>query len=374
MTGTETGVEAEAGYLGLQVISRWTAEGAEGAAGKGRWEEAHGVVEFDRARIAGSSGGQQERWFEALSARIERGQHTLVVGGSKQRRAALGAVLAGPDSCGLLVGGRVRSPRAHSGVARVAGGRRPYVRGGSSLWDLLVFPHDKAQSLRRGVEERHLAELLRCLEFGFLLAHVGSDWGKVIDWAKVLDRRGCAALAVCRVLYHAPEFAVIDDEALRELLPDQVRRVVAVANRHRTTIVVLAEADPFDDSPPLSPPQSAASSVSLRGTGSSSGSGDDAGFYACIGEFSRALRLRGARVWEFCSFGYGSAQRAAFDVAAARKWVWAADSDDGGQGFRSTLRRMPSTLSQCTTTERHWLVTPEYPLSPAGADRSGSSL
>ncbi|KAJ2764574.1 ATP-binding cassette long-chain fatty acid transporter pxa2, partial [Coemansia nantahalensis] len=368
---------AETGYLGLQVVAQWTDGGADSGGGKAQWEEACDAIEFDSARIVGSSG---QEWFGGLSVRIERGQHTLVVGGSKQRRAALGAVLMGSGGDGgsaALAGGRARSPRPCSGVAQVVGGRRPYVRGGSSLWDLLVFPHDKAQSLRRGVEERHLAELLRCLEFGFLLAHVSADWGKVIDWAKVLDRRSCAALAVCRILYHAPEFAVVDDDALRDLLPDQVRRVIAVASMHHITMVVLAEADPFDDSPPLSPPSSSASSTPPRnsGGGTSSSGGGEAGLYACIGEFSRALRLRGDRFWEFCSVGYGPAQRVAFDAGTARKWAWAPDADDGGLGFHSTLRRMPSSLSQCTTTERHWLVTPDYPLSPAGAtERTGSAL
>ncbi|KAJ1727216.1 hypothetical protein LPJ61_004692 [Coemansia biformis] len=360
------------GYLGLKVISRWAARGSDatGRAGGGRWEETQDVVEFEQARVVGGSDGAE--WFEALSARIDRGQHTLVVGGGQQRRAALGAVLLAPNGGGLLVGGVMRSPRPHRGIAHVVGGRKPYMRSGSSLWDLLVFPHDKSQSLRRGVEERHLAELLRRLEFGFLLGHVGDDWGKVIDWAKVLDRRGSTALAVCRLLYHAPEFALVDDDALRNLLPDQVRRVFGVANMHHVTMVVLAETDPFDDTTPLSPPASSSSSSSLVSPSGSTLCKGDIGFFACIGEFSRALRLRGSRVWEFCSFGYGSGQRAAFDTTMERQWVWSDGADGDGTVFRSSLRRKPSTLSQCTTTERHWLAASECPLSPTAVDCSGS--
>ncbi|KAJ2157727.1 ATP-binding cassette sub- D member 1 [Coemansia sp. RSA 552] len=284
--------------------------------------------------------------------RVEQGQHTLVVG-SRARRAALATVLMTSGARQLLAG-RVRAPRAHRNVVHVSTGR-PYMRAGSSLWDLLVFPHDKAQSQRRGVEERQLGQLLRYLGFGFLLEHVEDDWARVVDWAKVLDRSELAALALCRVLYHAPQFALVDDDALASLRPDHVAQVFSAANMHHVTLLVLADVDPFDDSLASPPPSAHAPKAPAQG------------FITSIGEFSRALRLH-PDGWDFCSFGYG--KRPAFDPLGARRWVWATAADK-----QARLVRRTSTISQCSTTERRWLVSPECPMSPTTHDpRAGSSL
>ncbi|KAJ2501040.1 ATP-binding cassette long-chain fatty acid transporter pxa2 [Coemansia sp. RSA 1972] len=355
----EQATQGEAGYLGVKVISSKTDDSLDANAETARWEESS-TIEFAHARIGTAS----EVHFAQLGAHIEQGQHTLVVGGTRARRAALSAVLLGNTE--LLLSGVVRAPRAHRGVASVSMGR-PYVRSGSSLWDLLVFPHDKAQSQRRGVEERHLTELLRYLGFESLLHRVADDWARVVDWAKVLDRRERAALALCRLLYHAPPFALVDDDALAALLPAQVRQVFGAANLHHVTIIVMADADPFDASPPTS---SSSSATLLADSVASVDPASPSGYVASIGEFSRALRLRGNGGWEFCSFGYAS--RAAFDVHAQRRWVWARDAHVGRE-MRSRLQRRTSTLSQCSTTERRWLVTPELPLSPS-ADRSASPM
>ncbi|KAJ2807626.1 ATP-binding cassette long-chain fatty acid transporter pxa2 [Coemansia guatemalensis] len=354
----EDTVQTSAGHMGMQVIgSGGIRELDDGAEASGRWEERDDALEADEAWIG--AGGQH---FAGLSMRIARGQHTLVVGGSRERRAALAAALTG-GGAQQLWGGVIRSPAAHRGVAHVGG--RAYVRAGSTLWDLLVFPHDKARALRRGVAERQLAALLGHLGFGFLLELVHDDWAMSIDWAKVLGARDLAALALCRLLYHAPAFALVDDAALAALAPANVQSLFAAANHHRITIVVLAAADPFE--PHIS------ASLDSRNANHSETHGS-AGFLASIGEFSRALRLREGNAWQFCAFGYGSAERVAFDAGAEPTWVWALH-DTAALGskadgeYRSRLQRRASTLSQCSTTERRWLVTPEYPLSPVHADR-----
>ncbi|PIA15514.1 hypothetical protein COEREDRAFT_81860 [Coemansia reversa NRRL 1564] len=335
------------GHMGMRIIGSGGGGGGggeaeAGAQDSGRWEECGDALEADQAWI-----GVGGRHFAGLSIRIERGQHTLVVGGTRERRAALAAALTGGGSQQLW-GGVVRSPSAHRGVAQVGG--RAYVRAGSTLWDLLVFPHDKTTALRRGVAERQLTALLEHMGFGFLLELVHDDWARSIDWAKVLGARDLAALALCRLLYHAPAFALVDDAALAALMPAHVQSLFAAANHHHITIVVLAATDPFE-------PHAAVSAVT------------SAGFLTCIGEFSHALRLREGNGWEFCAFGYGATERAAFDTCAEPSWVWALPGGEATSEFRTRLQRRASTLSQCSTTERRWLVTPEYPLSPVHADR-----
>ncbi|KAJ2450960.1 ATP-binding cassette long-chain fatty acid transporter pxa2 [Coemansia sp. RSA 2336] len=357
----------EEGYLGIQVISSGTEGGqapsqSTGPDEAGCWEESPHEVQFEKACIA-----SDDTQFSSLSLQVLPGQHTLVVGGSRAQRASLGAVLAA-GSHQLIRRGRVRGPRPHRDIMHVSGTARPYVRAGSSLWDALVFPHDKAQSQRRGVQEHELEQMLEWLGFACLLERVDSDWARVIDWAKALDRRERTALLLCRLLYHAPNFALIDDEALAELLPAQVRQVFGAANLHHITVIVLAHSDPFDTSLLCTPPPSSSSATPAPGS---------PGFLPCIGEFSRALRI-GSAGWEFSSFGYGSADRAAFDMHGERQWVWTRqhylEERHASRERRLRLQRRTSTLSQCSTTERRWLVTPEFPMSPAAAERCTSPL
>ncbi|KAJ2668908.1 ATP-binding cassette long-chain fatty acid transporter pxa2 [Coemansia sp. RSA 1085] len=355
------------GYLGIQVISSGTEDAqppsqSVGEDEAGRWEESPHEVQFEKAYIANDI-----TQFSSLSLQIAPGQHTLVVGGSRAQRASLGAVLAA-GSHQLIRRGCVRGPRPHRDIMHVSGTARPYVRAGSSLWDALVFPHDKAQSQRRGVQEHELEQMLEWLGFACLLERVDGDWARVIDWAKALDRRERTALLLCRLLYHAPNFALIDDEALAELLPAQVRQVFGAANLHHITIIVLAHSDPFDTSLLCTPPPSSSSTMPTS---------QSPGFLPCIGEFTRALRISSVG-WEFSSFGYGSADRAAFDVQGEPQWVWARqhylEERHADRERRLRLQRRTSTLSQCSTTERRWLVTPEFPMSPAAAERCTSPL
>ncbi|KAJ2522480.1 ATP-binding cassette long-chain fatty acid transporter pxa2 [Coemansia sp. RSA 1939] len=370
------GDTAATGFLGLRVLSSSSQapQTAQTAEAPQRIESAE-VIEFDDVNIEQTRGGQQETHFAGLRLRIERGHHSVVVGGSTERRRALKAVLLGTSAATVaMTRGRLRSPKPHSGIQGVDA--RPYIRAGSSLWELLIFPHDKMQSVRRGVSERHLLAVLQFMDCEALLAdHADDDWAKVVDWAKVLKRSELLAVSVCRMVYHAPPFALVDD-ALGALTQSQTRQMFAAARLHHVTLVVLAAHDPFGALPlPQSPPAAAADARALA---------------ASIDEFARALRLsssssssseseddcaQAAIPWSFCVFGYGSAERPAFDVAEERAWVWnsAYAALASEKSYVSRLQRRTSTLSQCSTTERHWLMmTPDSALSPSSPFASDS--
>ncbi|KAJ2524205.1 ATP-binding cassette long-chain fatty acid transporter pxa2 [Coemansia sp. RSA 2049] len=366
------GDTAATGFLGLRVLSSSSQapQTPQTAEAPQRIESAE-VIEFDDVDIEQTRGGRQETHFAGLRLRIERGHHSVVVGGSTERRRALKAVLLGTSAATVaMTRGRLRSPKPHSGIQGVDA--RPYIRAGSSLWELLIFPHDKMQSVRRGVSERHLLAVLQFMDCEALLAdHADDDWGKVVDWAKVLKRSELLAVSVCRMVYHAPPFALVDD-ALGALTQSQTRQMFAAARLHHVTLVVLAAHDPFGALPlPQSPPAAAADARALA---------------ASIDEFARALRLSSsssnedncaqpAIPWSFCVFGYGSAERPAFDVAEERAWVWnsAYAALASEKSYVSRLQRRTSTLSQCSTTERHWLMmTPDSALSPSSPFASDS--
>ncbi|KAJ2724781.1 ATP-binding cassette sub- D member 2 [Coemansia sp. Benny D115] len=332
-----------AGYLGIRVLTAGPTKGSAketnvAEQSGGRWEETAEVVEFVDAHIRYR--GRRQLAITGLTMLVERGHHCLVVGaGQAQQRAALIRVLQDPGG-DLLQSGVQRGPRMTVVTAR------PYVRAGScSLWELLVFPHDKRRSAQAGVGERELSALLHFMGFEFLLQRASDDWGRAVDWLKVLGPGELFAVAVCRLLYHAPPFGLVD-EALSCLRTDQVSKLFEAARRHRVSLVVMAESDPFDERAKLPPVSEAADSGEAH--------------LHCLSEFTRVLRLAPGS-WAFCSSGYTTKQRPAFEhpgsPGQAPQWVWAVEGSDWDATGR--LQRRTSALSQCSTTERRWLATPE---------------
>ncbi|KAJ2090757.1 ATP-binding cassette sub- D member 1 [Coemansia sp. RSA 986] len=377
MADESSTAETKDGFLGIRVITSGSLPPSKQAAGEsdstmedssssddqGQCIESSEAITFDNVTIEygptfQTPGSRRTKYFTSLTMQIDRGHHCLVVGASAERRRSFKAVLLG-SSGSQVTKGTLRSPKPHVGILYIDS--RPYVKSGSSLWELLIFPHAKMQSMRRGISERHLLAILRFMDFEYLLEHVGDDWGKVVDWAKVLKKHELLAVSVCRMIYHAPAFALVDD-ALALLGSTQVRQLFAAAKYHHVTLLVMAEYDPFD---------AAAARVSRRWSSVDSldSNEDSSAFMTCIGEFARALRLNkdGAKQsempWSYCLFGYGSAERPAFDVTEERAWLWNSlyASLASEESYVSGLQRRTSTLSQCSTTERHWLMTPDTP-------------
>ncbi|KAJ2117526.1 ATP-binding cassette long-chain fatty acid transporter pxa2 [Coemansia sp. RSA 922] len=316
----EEGRAGSPGFLGIQVISSGSNSDEKGSGSEaGQRESSEGGLFFEAAHIPNTHKPLAPH-FTSLTMRVDCGHHCLVVGGTLARRQAVFKALLGTQA---LDSGLVGSPSSTIHVSS-----RPYVKPGSSLWDLLIFPHDKTQSIKRGISERHLATILRLMDFEFLLTRADDDWGRVVDWAKVLGAGELYALALARLVYHSPPFALLDDIGC--LRADQIRQLFSIARRHHITLVIASsDPDPFDP-------------LARR---------SESPLLTCIAEFTRALRLTDTGDWVYCSFGYAS-QRGAFDDEPC-DLIWGMASGD------SRLRRRVSALSQCSTTERRWLMASE---------------
>ncbi|KAJ2365330.1 hypothetical protein IW150_006241, partial [Coemansia sp. RSA 2607] len=290
-----------------------------------RCEEAASVIELDNARILPSANAAKAAAppFDSLTLRIDHGHHTLLLA-PKPHADALTRLLLGDHE--RLAHGLLRSPRPHIDLMHVGG--RVYVRpGSSSLWDLLIFPHDKMKSMRRGIREPQLAALLRHMDFGFLLHRANDDWGRTVDWNKVLGPGELYAVAICRMLYHSPRFALID-AALSCLRGDQRAQLFAAARIHCISLVAMCDDHAYAQDP----------------------------------AFSYVLRPH-AGSWVFEK----RHAEPAFDADAASDapcYVWSVTSHADDDEAQKRLQRRTSTLSQCSTTERRW----------RGVDATGEKL
>jgi ATP-binding cassette subfamily D (ALD) protein 3 len=87
--------------------------------------------------------------------------------------------------------------------------QRPYMTLGT-LRDQVVYPHSLAQLRKLGVTDDILMEHLNNVSLGYLVEREGG-WDAVKDWMDVLSGGEKQRIAMARLFYHRPQFAILDE-------------------------------------------------------------------------------------------------------------------------------------------------------------------
>lgn len=87
--------------------------------------------------------------------------------------------------------------------------QRPYMTLGT-LRDQIIYPHTRAEMLRRGHTDESLHEYLELVQLRYLLGREGG-LDSVEDWIDVLSGGEKQRIAMARLFYHAPQFAILDE-------------------------------------------------------------------------------------------------------------------------------------------------------------------
>eukprot|EP00160_Parvularia_atlantis_P016072 Unigene4910_Nuclearia_a/m.15028 Unigene4910_Nuclearia_a/g.15028 ORF Unigene4910_Nuclearia_a/g.15028 Unigene4910_Nuclearia_a/m.15028 type:complete len:232 (-) Unigene4910_Nuclearia_a:83-778(-) len=85
--------------------------------------------------------------------------------------------------------------------------QKPYLALGT-LRDQVIYPHSREQAA--GVTDDALMEILRSVKLDYLVAREGG-WDAVADWADVLSGGEKQRVAMARLFYHRPQFAILDE-------------------------------------------------------------------------------------------------------------------------------------------------------------------
>ena len=87
--------------------------------------------------------------------------------------------------------------------------QRPYLPNGT-LRDQLIYPESIEEYNARGQSDDDLFELLKEVRLGYLVDREGG-WDKENDWNDVLSGGEKQRMAMGRLIYHKPTYAILDE-------------------------------------------------------------------------------------------------------------------------------------------------------------------
>ncbi|KAG1763325.1 ABC transporter transmembrane region 2-domain-containing protein [Suillus occidentalis] len=155
----------------------------------------------------------------ALTLTLRPGMHLMITGSNGVGKTAVARVLAGlwaPGSCSMLRG----SMDADGSLTRPTDGadgrlgvfvipQRPYHPTGSLL-SQVIYPHSVSEFTASFAALEELESLLNAAHLGYLVDREGG-WDAVKEWRDVLSGGEKQRLAMARLFYHRPKFAILDE-------------------------------------------------------------------------------------------------------------------------------------------------------------------
>uniref|UniRef100_A0A8D2IPE5 ATP-binding cassette sub-family D member 3 n=1 Tax=Varanus komodoensis TaxID=61221 RepID=A0A8D2IPE5_VARKO len=168
--------------------------------GAGRIVIADNIIKFDHVPLATPNG---DILLKDLNFEVRSGANVLVCGPNGCGKSSLFRVLG---ELWPLFGGCLTKPERGK-LFYVP--QRPYMTLGT-LRDQVIYPDTVEDQRRKGISDQVLKEYLDNVQLGPILEREGG-WDSVQDWMDVLSGGEKQRMAMARLFYHKPQFAILDE-------------------------------------------------------------------------------------------------------------------------------------------------------------------
>ncbi|KAI8889644.1 hypothetical protein K501DRAFT_170432 [Backusella circina FSU 941] len=167
---------------------------------KGKLLIKDGVIVFDKVPIVTPN---SDVLLKDLSFKVSTGMNCLISGPNGCGKSSLFRILG---DLWPLFGGTLTKPEPHK-LFYVP--QKPYLPLGS-FRDQVIYPDTQSEALRKGYDDDQIMKLLETVHLGYLVEREGG-WDSIQDWADVLSGGEKQRVAMARLFYHKPQFAILDE-------------------------------------------------------------------------------------------------------------------------------------------------------------------
>ncbi|KIX05204.1 uncharacterized protein Z518_06076 [Rhinocladiella mackenziei CBS 650.93] len=220
--------EVSAGHFEKKLVSSASIE--ENAAvlkGRGTIEESENI-EFTDVPIVSPNG---DVLVKKLTFHIQPGDHLLIVGPNGCGKSSLFRILGG---LWPVYGGRVQKPNFDE-IFYIP--QRPYLSRGT-LRDQIIYPDTLYEFRAKNGSEAALREILGILEIESVINRP-NGWDAVEEWRDVFSGGLQQRIAMARLFYHKPKYAILD-ECTSSVTLEMERKMYETAKSLGTTLMTVS--------------------------------------------------------------------------------------------------------------------------------------
>jgi len=165
--------------------------------------ESPNSIEFEHVPIVTPNGDVLAR---EVSFTVTRKQNLMIVGPNGCGKSSLFRILG---ELWPIWGGTLKKP-AFKDLFYIP--QKPYLAIGT-LRDQVIYPHSLAEMKEKGVTDDALLSLMDSVKLRYLVENRKNNggWDAVEDWADVLSGGEKQRVAMARLFYHRPHFAILDE-------------------------------------------------------------------------------------------------------------------------------------------------------------------
>ncbi|XP_050342815.1 ATP-binding cassette sub-family D member 3 isoform X2 [Nymphalis io] len=188
---TRTMVERRAGDDGPPMIM---------APGAGRIIYQDKIIRFDKVPLVTPNG---DVLIKELTFEVKSGINVLVCGPNGCGKSSMFRMLG--ELWPIFGGTLTKPPKGKLFYVP----QRPYMTLGT-FRDQVIYPQTREEMVRRGRSDDELRGFLDIVQLSYLVQREGG-WDAVEDWMDVLSGGEKQRIAMARLFYHAPQFAILDE-------------------------------------------------------------------------------------------------------------------------------------------------------------------